>query len=113
MLHPILGTTAAIEAALKAVADSNPTFMSAEDKAQALGELSRAQGRLGELKLRVLASAGDVAETTAARDAGEWLAHATRSRPEDTRADLALAVALDRRYPVGGDALREGSANLA
>ena len=113
MLHPILGTTAVIEAALKAVADSNPTFMSAPDKAQALAELVALQAQETELLLRVLASAGDVAESTAARDAGEWLAHATRSRPEDTRADLALAVALDRRYTVVADALRDGVANLA
>ena len=81
MLHPILEVIAGNRAALKSVAGCNPTFMSTADKAAALSELVALQAQETELLLRVLASASDVAETTAARDAGDWLAHATRSRP--------------------------------
>ena len=113
MSHPILEVIAGNRAALKSVADINPTFMSTADKAAALTELVALQAQHAELLLRLLASASDVAEDTAARDAGDWLAHATRSRPEDTRADLTLAVALDRRHTVLADALRDGAANVA
>ena len=75
--------------------------------------LARAEAQLAELRLRVLADAGDVAEQTAAKDAAGWLCHETRVRFDQARADLALAVALDRRYPVVAAALRAGEANVA
>ncbi|MFN8196657.1 MAG: DUF222 domain-containing protein [Nocardioidaceae bacterium] len=113
MCHPILEATAVLGAALKSVADVSPVFMSTPEKASALTELSRLEGQLAELKCRVLAAAQDVAETTAARDAAEWLARAGRERLEDTRRDLRLAVAVDARYLLLGTALREGSVNRA
>ncbi len=113
MSHPILRATADIDAALKQVADVNPTFMSTGEKAAALRELSAVEARVAELRLRVLAFAGDVAQLTAAHDADEWLAVATRGRFEDARADLVLARALDRRYAVLAASLRDGSVNLA
>lgn len=113
MLHPIRQAAWAIGTALKSVATVNPTFMTTADKAEALKELAALEGRLAELRMRVLATAGDVAESTAAKDAGAWLAHQTRGRLEDARAELRLAQALDRRYPVLATALREGDANTA
>jgi Domain of unknown function (DUF222)/HNH endonuclease len=111
--HPVLTATAAVATALKSVADVNPTFMSTGDKATALRRLVAVESQLTELRLRILADAGDVAETTAAHDAGEWLSVATRGRFEEARADLALAQALDRRYALLAEALRAGDANLA
>jgi hypothetical protein len=113
MVHPISEAVVDVRAALKAVADANPSFMATGDKATALLEIGRAEAQLRELKLRVLADAGDVAETTASRDAAEWLAHHGRERLDETRADLRLATALDRRYAVLARALREGEANPA
>lgn len=113
MSHPILDATASIEASLKSVADVNPTFMSTGDKATALRELVRVEAMLAELQLRILPDAGDVAEQTAARDIAEWLTTHTRSRHEDARADLSLAVALDRRWTVLAQAVRDGKANVA
>jgi hypothetical protein len=110
--HPILAAAADIEAALKSVADTNPTFMSTPDKATALRLLATLQSGLGELSLRILAHAGDLAEQTADRDAAGWLAHHTRARVEDARADQSLALALDRRYPVLAAAVRDGGAHL-
>ena len=113
MTHPIVACAADIRASLKGVASVNPTFMSTDDKATALGELVRAEAQLVELRLRVLADAGDLAVATAAKDAAGWLAKETRTRFADARADLALATALDREHPVLAAAMREGDVTLA
>ena len=68
---------------------------------------------MAELRLRILADAGDLAHETAAQDAAGWLAQVTRTRYADARADLALASALDRDRTVVAAAMREGSVTLA
>jgi len=113
MSHPILTAATVLGRALSQVADANPVFLTTTQKASVLTELARVEAQVAELRLRVLASAGDLAETTAARDVGEWLAQATRGRFDQARADFQLAQALDRRYAALGAALRAGEANLA
>ncbi|MFT3873683.1 MAG: DUF222 domain-containing protein [Nocardioides sp.] len=113
MAHPILEGTHAIGQALKSVADVNPVFMTTDDKAEALVEISRLEARLAELRLRIMADAADVAATDGSRDIADWLAGHTRIRFEDARADYRLAAALDRRYAALAVALRHGQANLA
>ena len=98
---------------LKSVRDANPTFMSTGEKAAALRELVAAEAQVAELRLRILADAGDLAADTAARDAAGWLAQHTRTSYADARADLRLAEALDRDRPVLAAAMREGAASLA
>ena len=66
-----------------------------------------------ELRVRILADAGDLAADAAARDAAGWLAQHTRTSYADARADLRLADALDRERPVLAAAMREGAASLA
>ncbi|MCW2738160.1 HNH endonuclease signature motif containing protein, partial [Nocardioides sp.] len=112
MGHPIVAVVSDVRALLKAVAGANPTFMSVEEKATALTELVRAEGQLAELRLRVLAGAGDLADSTGAKDAAAWLAHRTRTRFGDARADLALASALDRELPVLAAGMRDGVVTL-
>ncbi|TGN66799.1 HNH endonuclease [Nocardioides eburneiflavus] len=87
--------------------------MSVDDKAVALRELVAAESQLAELRLRVLGDAGDLAEQAAAKDAAGWLAHHTRTRFADARADLHLAHALDRERPRLAAAMREGAVTLA
>ena len=111
--HPILAAACDVRSVLKAVADANPTFMSTVDKAAALRELVAAEAQLVELRLRILADAGDLAGDTAAKDAAGWLAQHTRTSYADARADLRLADALDRKRPVLAAAMREGAASLA
>ena len=113
MTHPIVACASDIRASLKGVASVNPTFMTTDDKATALAELVRAEAQLVELRLRVLADAGDLAVATAAKDAAGWLAKETRTRFADARADLVLATALDREHPVLAAAMREGDVTLA
>ena len=113
MTHPILVATSVIDEALKTVADTNPAFMATADKASALRELVTLESRMAELRMRILASADDLAAESGARDAAGWLADSTHTRFEDARADLRLAVAFDRRWQAMGAALREGRVNTA
>ena len=94
--HPIVAAACDVRSVLKAVADANPTFMSTGEKAAALRELVAAEAQVAELRLRILADAGDLAADTAAKDAAGWLAQHTRTSYADSRADLRLADALDR-----------------
>lgn len=113
MTHPIIAAASDVRASLKAVADANPTFLTTAEKAVALVELAAAEAQLGELRLRVLADAGDLADATAATDAAGWLTQHTRTSYADARADLRLAHALDRDRPTLAAATREGAATLA
>jgi hypothetical protein len=113
MSHPILAAATAMDDVLKGVQDANPVFMSTGDKAEALRELARIESRVAELRMRVLADAGDVASDTGARDAAGWYADTTRTRFEDARADLRLAGALNRRWHALGAAVREGRVSIA
>lgn len=113
MSHPILVAASDVRSTLKAVADANPTFMATGEKAEALRELVAAEAQVAELRLRILADAGDLAAETAARDAAGWLAQHTRTRYADARADLRLAVALDRDRPLLAAAMRDGRTTLA
>jgi hypothetical protein len=93
--HPVLGCVVALEGALDEVAEAQPVYLSVSDKAEALRRLAVAEARVTELRLRVLAAAGDVAEEAGARDVAAWYAAETRTEPEVARADLRLARALD------------------
>lgn len=111
--HPIIAAASDVRASLKAVAGVSPTFMTSEDKAVALVELAAAEAQLVELRLRVLADAGDLAADTAARDAAGWLAQHTRTSYADARTEVRLACALDRDRPVLAAAMRAGAATVA
>jgi hypothetical protein len=111
--HPVLRTVARLGEALADVATVIPSYMRTAEKAAALAELARVESQVAELRLRIEADAEDVAAQFAGRDVAGWMQWATKCRGEDARADLRLAVALDRRYQCVGAALREGSANLA
>ena len=109
MSHPIMAAACDVRSVLKSVRDANPTFMSTGEKAAALRELVAAEAQVVELRLRILADAGDLAADTAAKDAAGWLAQHTRASYADARADLRLADALDRDRPVLAAAMREGA----
>lgn len=113
MSHPILAAASDVRSTLKSVADANPTFMTTGEKAEALRELVAAEAQVAELRLRILSSAGDLAAETAAKDAAGWLAQHTRTRYADARADLRLAVALDRDRSLLAAAMRDGNATAA
>jgi hypothetical protein len=97
-LHPILGAVSAARDALKAVRDSQPVFMIPVEKEAAVAEIARLEAMAAELKLRVVAAAGDAASDSGARDNGAWWASVTRADFPAGRAQCRLAEALDRRW---------------
>lgn len=111
-MHQILATVHAVCAALKDARDSDPMFLSPAEKAAALVDLGRLEAQVLELRLRVLAEASDLAESTGERDAAAWLAPHLRAEYVAVRADLELARSL-RRFPILSTALAEGSVTRA
>ncbi|GAB3860679.1 HNH endonuclease signature motif containing protein [Nocardioides maradonensis] len=110
--HPILRCARALEKALMSVAEMPADYLRTRDKEEALLTLARVKAETAELELRLLAAATDVAEEHAARDAGTWLAHATRVTAPVARGDLRLAEALEA-HPLTAAAMRTGSVNTA
>ncbi len=111
--HPVLACAAAIEAALSEVVEVDPAFMRTGDKADALLALSRLEVQLTALRLRIMASADDVAVETGARDVAAWLAHQTQDSPQACRAEQHLATALDTRWTRLAAGIAAGAVNLA
>ncbi len=109
--HPVAACVAQLESLLSGVADVNPSFMRTAEKASVLVALTRVIAQSEGLLLRVLATAGDVAEEAGARDAGAWLAHVAHLDFAPARADLALAQALDQRWQQLGAAVSAGDVN--
>jgi hypothetical protein len=109
----VVACAAQVEALLHSVADAPVHLMRTSDKETALLAVARIEAEVTELKLRLLASAADVAEQHAARDAGAWLAHATHLDHRTARAELRLAEALDGKHPITGTGMREGLVNVA
>jgi hypothetical protein len=112
-LHPVLGCVAVLDAALKDVADLDPTFMRTDDKAAALLALTRLAGRVEELRDRVLATAADVAAEEGARDAAAWLAHHARLSGGEARRAQRLAAAGVEQWAGLARARREGEVTTA
>ena len=107
--HPVLQALDAAEAALKDVADLDPTFMSTADKRAAILRGARVEARLKELGLRVLASAEDVVSDEGDRDQAAWLdRHARMDRPT-ARAEQRVAEALEGRWRLVQAGMRDGA----
>ena len=87
--------------------------MRPEDKQAALLQLTRVEAQLSALRLRLMAVSDDVAQTQGARDVAAMVTHHTRTDGAGNRRDLALALALDRRWSRAADALSTGNINLA
>ena len=96
--HPVLACTDEVAAALDSVADVEPLFMTTGDKERAALKLEALERRGAELRLRVLATADDVAEKHGAHDVAAWFAAATRTDSAGARADVELAKAIDGRW---------------
>ena len=106
--HPVLRCADRVDAALDDVAEVDPLYLPTPDKASALLRLARAEERLHELRLRVLASADDVALDAGARSPGAWLAHETRCGRGEAMSAERLAEALTVRWHQVGAALAAG-----
>src|SRR3954454_15792930 len=100
-----------LEACLDELAAIDRIYRTTSEKQQALVGLSRTIARAHAERLRILASAEDVAESTGARTAAAWLAEETRDAPGTVRRDPAPAAALHRRWERVGAALAAGQVN--
>lgn len=110
--HPLLACAASVNAALDDVGDVNAPYMRTQDKERAVLELERAERRLVEKKLQLLASCEDVADQHGARDVAAWFAHATHSDPATVRAEVHLAKALDRSWSRVREGMAEGVVSM-
>lgn len=111
--HPVIACAERVGQELAEIAVVPVEFMSTEEKAAALVAVSAAADRMAAIKLRLLASADDVAAEAGARDAGAWLAHEARGDRHEQQRDLRLGEALSRRWRLVGEGLAEGAVNLA
>ena len=96
--HPILSAIATAQEALTSVRDAQPVFLIPAEKQTAVAEIARLEAIAAELKLRVVAVAGDAASDAGSRDNGAWWASVTRADFPAGRAQGRLAEALDRRW---------------
>jgi hypothetical protein len=109
----VLSCVDVIGTALAEAADVPVTFLAPTDKRAALLALSRIEAQTSALKLRLMASADDVALAEGARDIATLLTHHTRTDPGTNRRDLALAEALEKRWTQVGAAIAQGEVNVA
>lgn len=109
--HPVLACVRGVQAALADVADLDPTFMPAADKASALRGLTRALSAAAALHAKLLAAAADVAFEAGSRDAAAWLAAEEHLDGRSTRRALALGQSLESA-PIVCAAFAEGRIDL-
>jgi hypothetical protein len=110
--HPLLACAEAIDELLDEALSVDPMFMRTGDKKDGLTAWARLEARVASVKLRVLATADDVAEETGARSTATWLANETRDGHGATQRAAKLAKAMGRCRLVG-DALATGTLNTA
>ncbi|WGL50339.1 DUF222 domain-containing protein [Nocardioides sp. BP30] len=110
-MHQIQATLATINAALDDATEANPVFLATPDKAEALARLEQITARVAELRLRVIASAQDLAEEVGARDVAAWLIAQQRVESPAAHATLRLARELEGR-PVVRARLARGAFSL-
>jgi hypothetical protein len=114
-VHPILGFTRALGAALDRVHTHEPAFLSADEKRSVLVELARQRTRLEALELKVLAAADrdDIGAEAGATSTAAWLAHQTLADRPETAAKVKLARALDQDHPGVATGLAAGDYSVA
>jgi len=110
--HPVLSCAARVDSALKGVRDVQPTFMTRQQKGEALIALSRARDQLEALRMRVIAACGDVAEEVGSRHVATWLAAQTRADRGALASAERLAGDLDGRWLQVAAGLTAGEVNL-
>ncbi|MGH3352384.1 MAG: hypothetical protein ACRDXB_19925, partial [Actinomycetes bacterium] len=82
---PLLAGVTTVTETLTKIADANPSFLATNQKATVLLEIARAEAQLAELKLRVMADAGDVAADTPASPDAHKHPIADPAQPPQTR----------------------------
>ena len=97
----------AIEAALQELLASDPAYWRTGQKKDLLERLEKLQAQQAALKLRVLASAGDIAEETGAKDASGWMRTELLVDKAVARSQIKLATGV-AKYDLVAAGLAEG-----
>ncbi len=113
--HPVLRFAGALDSALDRAHQSEPAFMTAGERREALLALRQAETRLQALQLRILAAAAgdDITEAGAFRDTADFLAAEPSHDIGSVRRDQRLATALDARWQHLAAGVRAGRVNTA
>ncbi|MER6972405.1 DUF222 domain-containing protein [Nocardioides sp. NPDC000445] len=98
---------AAIETALQDLLSTDPAYWRTGQKKDLLERLEKLQAQQAALKLRVLASAGDIAEETGAKDASGWMRTELLVDKGVARSQVKLAAAVTK-YDLVAAGLAEG-----
>ncbi|MFJ2756926.1 DUF222 domain-containing protein [Nocardioides sp. NPDC087217] len=98
---------AAIETALHELLATDPAYWRTGQKKDLLERLEKLQAQQAALKLRVLASAGDIAEETGAKDASGWMRTDLLVDKAVARSQVKLAAAVTK-YGLVAAGLAEG-----
>ncbi|MFI5621821.1 DUF222 domain-containing protein, partial [Nocardioides sp. NPDC051685] len=97
----------AIETAVQDLLATDPAYWCTEQKKDLLERLEKLQAQQAALKLRVLASAGDIAEETGAKDASGWMRTELLVDKGVARSQVKLAAAVTK-YDLVAAGLAEG-----
>ncbi len=97
----------AIESALHDLLSTDPAYWRTGQKKDLLERLEKLQAQQAALKLRVLASAGDIAEETGAKDASGWMRTELLLDKAVARAQIKLAAGV-AKYDLVAAGLAEG-----
>lgn len=109
---PVLSCARTLVAELESVSGASATWLSTDEKREALLALERADAMLASLKMRVMADSSDVADEDGCRNVTQWITPRTRSdRVRHGRAER-LAGDLDERWLQVAEAMAEGRMNL-
>ncbi|MEU0269777.1 DUF222 domain-containing protein, partial [Nocardioides sp. NPDC006303] len=101
----------AIETALQDLLTTDPTYWRTEQKKDLLERLEKLQAQQAALKLRVLATAGDIAEETGAKDASAWMRAELLVDKGAARSQIKLATSV-AKYDLVAAGLAEGVVSL-
>ncbi|MGH8968002.1 MAG: DUF222 domain-containing protein, partial [Actinomycetes bacterium] len=85
-----------VESSLQDLLATDPLYWRTEQKKDLLERLEKLQAQQAALKLRVLATAGDIAEETGAKDASGWMRTELLVDKKVGRAEVKLANAVSR-----------------
>ena len=98
---------AAIETALHELLATDPAYWRTDQKKDLLERLEKLQAQQAALKLRVLATAGDIAEETGAKDVSGWMRTELLVDKAIARAQVKLAAGV-AKYDLVAAGLAEG-----
>ena len=95
------------------LADLDPGYLRTADKADVLVRLTTLVDRVEALRLRVMATAMDVADVEGAPTVAAWLAPRTRSTTRSLHGREQLARGMDRRWQLVGAGVAAGTVSMA